>query len=256
MLRNNLLAYPAGVQPGFDPNHPAARGMSSGNGVSLICQNGSAVNLLNGNRATIGGGVPGEAINGVIGPATTFGSAAADGLEFTSQALTNSGKGTWGAIVQLAGVVSGQYQCIIGNLGSGMLLLDRTSHNLEVYVGAAYTNTSTLALGLNVPYFIAASYFNSSSMMFLLLNLSNGNLQTQNASGITAPSASTGTVTIGNNNFIGQSFDGQIAAAMFSPQSTPLPELLQWAQDPWLFWYPKERDSAPWAALASRTGSS
>lgn len=50
--------------------------------------------------------------------------------------------------------------------------------------------------------------------------------------------APNGTYGIGNNVGSSREFNGFIAAAMVGADYLAIPQLLQWAENPWAFWYP------------------
>lgn len=229
------FAFP-GTKPGFDPSHIAAANVQ----LSAVALGSGFVGLLRGSLAASGGGSPTAKILSGLGPAVNF-TGATDGLKFTGQSTASVSACTLACIVQFANYNSGQYQVVIGNTTSGLLALGSdANHFVTLYAGGP--TASTFVPSLNVPYFIACSAQNpsGSSMSFVVRNLANGVLFLQKTNFLTGINASAGTANIGNNNFIAQAANGAVAAVMHSSRFMSAEALLQWSDDPWSFWYPRQ----------------
>ena len=230
------LAFPGGkFQPGFDPTHVAASGISSGNGISVISLGGTKmINLLNGQGPNTYTADSGNILS-VLGPSTYFNT---QGNTFTGQASNGLTGITYAAIVQFT-AVAGAYQTIIQCSSNIFGLNADTTVAFYLASGEASSGITPVA---NTPYFIAASVYNNAAnsaiCAFLVMNLRTGKIQTASVTSTNNLIASAnGTVAVGNNGNI-QFTQGYMAAAMYAPAVVSLSAMLQWAADPWGFWYP------------------
>jgi hypothetical protein len=237
------------MQPGFDPSHVAAQGISTGNGFSGISTSNGFISLLTGLPGS-DGGVQTRKLDGIIGRASNYVSGGYSNFAGQSSAAPSS-SGTIAGVFRVNALSS--IGVIFSSTGAGSggysLGYNTTTGNPYVFAQGAGQAISGLAMAAGIPYFLAAS-FSLSKTNFVLVSLNNGATltDTQGTFG-TAAASQSGTYEVGGNSNGGRSPNAIIAALMYAPG--PLlsgSQLLQWASDPWSFWYPKEKDSAPWAA--------
>lgn len=234
-LWRNPLAFPAGRAPGFDPTHQAAKGIA----LSAIASAGNFI-CLDRSRApaTITGSFT-AGIVGLVGPRATPGS-------LTSLAVISSTGLSAAGLATLAGIVVGAVNASVPailldsaggvtdtalgtNTSTGALLFRSNSNN---------TSSTTIFLTAGTPYFIAASVKGASNINFIALNLLTGSVQTQAVATANVINAGT-SLTIGNFNATqSRGWTQPIAAVMASSVYLSMSQLLQWAADPWSFWYP------------------
>ena len=243
----NPLAYPAGYAPGFDPNHVASRGVGPGNGFSAVADGRNYVNLVRGDVGTTAT-LPAAKIYGTVGPANLH-TAINDALRFSGHSAVTNTSTTMAAIFICWGFpnANGLIVCSsvndTGGGSSGIALNIGTAGALQYAYRWVAANSSGLTVALNVPYFAAASG-DASTINFVLVNLLSGQTLTASISAGGTPQASDGTYIVGGN--LSQAPNLSIAAVMHSTKRTGLPELRQWAADPWSFWYPNPGDN--WTA--------
>lgn len=232
------LSFPVGVTPGFNPQHIAG-GAPRFSGIS----NGSNfISLLQGaNRGTIGGG-PVGLVDGIIGPATNY-SAATDASSFSGQytaAIDTSS--TIGAIFVLNSVASAN-QIIFSETSNGTvktLALNISSGVAALNYNGVTSFSSSISVVVDVPYFLVSSVQDGNIINFALTNLRTGQVRTSSiASSQTRSNAQTGTNSVGTRVASNLVMNGKLAAVMFNAVYLPLPALIQWANDPWSFWYPQ-----------------
>lgn len=235
-LRGSPLAFP-GRLPGFDPAHVVARGCRF-SGSAFGASN--FINLLNAKIGTQAG-APSSVISGTVGPAVQFSSASTlDKLTYSGQSTANDGQVTLGAIVRPKS--AGLNNPVIfnsGNAAGGWQFT--TVGSVLVLQDGSYSHiaNSGFVLAANVPYFVACSTDSATATNFVVLRLDNGKVLANSQASITT-TASNGIYSIGGTGqFAGNVFDGAIAATMFSASYASLATLLQWASDPWAFWYPR-----------------
>ncbi len=234
-LRSNPLLAPAGRTPGFDRTHPAAKQiLFSGVPSGLMFSN-----VLNGKQSALVGGTV-AATDGNLGQCVNF--PAGDYLSFSGNATTNWLSGTIGVIIR-ASVISGTQYIFCNNSASAGSSLNLSSGTVQWTMFGVVAESSSITISAGVPYFIAASQNGSTGINYVAVNLVNGSIQTS-TSASAAPNAPDGTYVIGVGPSLGGStaFAGLIAAAMYSSAYMPMPALVDWAKDPWSFWYPRTRD--------------
>lgn len=244
LRRQAPLAYPGG-NPRFDPSHIAS-GACLFSGVSTP---GSFLNLLNGQPGT-NISTPVAAIDGYIGPITKYTGASTQETTFPFPTTAFIG-------VTLAGIVrmdafGNSTQQIINNSSGGTswgLCGDSNSPSSLQFSTAGIDSTFTtgdVIIQPSVPYFIVASNTTapnsigaSRSAIGVKVNLLTGKIAILGGnSGSTTPVVGSGTLGIGNRSAAPRAVNGGIAAAAFITRAMTLPEMLEWAQDPWSFWYP------------------
>ena len=233
-LPGNPLVFPGGNAV-FNPAHPAA-----GNNVrySGVARAGSMINLITGKGATVNGAIT-AGVHGKIGATvvntTSTAYLSAPGLILASTALT------FGAIfAPTAALANSVLFSTAGGSGSAADTWFQNASGLGpgLFVGNSFQN-SGLILTNGVPYFIAVS-FNGATMNSIATNLNTGVSATASApvaKAIATPNVAT--YILGGIPSAGFQMDGALAAIMYSANNfLSLPQLLNWAQSPWDFWYP------------------
>ena len=232
----NPLAFP-GTVPGFDPSHIAA---PKTNFSWAADGTFGGINLLKPTPAVVSGSGMTAGVDGRLGATTNFTSAGELKWTYTGPLPANDLPITFACIVSasLSGnavaVSDGNANANLGNelrIGSLGQLLIASSGGIS---------TPNSFINANTPYFIAASCNSAATLAnFVALNLTNGVLSTSAASGTFTPATSDGTAWIGSGGgFLRGTYN--MAAAMFAQTYMPLTQLVQWASDPWSFWYPPD----------------
>lgn len=236
------FAYPAGIAPGFDPNHVAAAKVRH----SSVAANGGFINCLTGKAGTKSG-TPSGSIDGNIGSALSF-TSATDAFTFPGNPAIADLNATFGVIYKRTSSSATAHYSLYtassaGSSGIGFGVVTASSEKLDLLFGGVNSFSSNFVTAVNVPYFIAVSISASAggggNANFVIVNLSTGQINISTASlGSFVPSASNGTYVVGNRNLANPAL-GNVSSAMFSAQYLSMPQLLQWGQDPWSFWYPE-----------------
>jgi len=231
------LGFPSGVAPGFDQNHVAASGVR----FSGISQGGGFVNVLNGKAGT-SVGPPGTSISGVIGRGSVFTSATNNAFNFAGMQTTNDNTFTIGGILTyttFGGFNSwfstssdATHGVAIGSNGS-------TPSNILFNFNGSTNAGSSNILVTNIPYFLIFSA-SLSAQSYIIKNLANGQITVLSSSTVCtyAGGAPNGTFQVGNDGTT-LGAGATVAAVMYSNQKMLAPQLLQWTEDPWGFWYPQ-----------------
>lgn len=221
------LGFPSGATPGFSPAHIASGGIR----FSGVSQPAGFRNLLNGKNGT-NTGAPTAVINGAIGRTTNY-PTASDYTIFTGGPSVTDTSITM-AVLLTINTLSG-FQYFFSDSGGDSLGVNST---LQYIRFGGTTNDSGLSLATNVPYFLAASANSGNAINFVAMRLDNGQfVAATTASGVNL--ASTGTYHLGVSPVLGSSATSSIAAAMKGSKFLSAAELMQWAYDPWSFWYPR-----------------
>lgn len=237
LKRPSPFAYPGG-NPGFDPSHVA----SNGSYASFVKGGGGTLFNLLSPRPPSTNTIAAQSILSGLGPCinntANFKEETFTGFPTAQQAFY-----TKAAIVQFTAVSS--LQCIFGDgASSGSSFTGGTGLQLSAagvvqifHTGNTQFNAMTLLA--NVPYFLAFSYSKSTASnacSVVAVRLDTGQIVAStfstNTNVGTAPS---GTITIGSAAQVDKFY---MAACMASSAFMTLPQLLQWVQDPWSFWYP------------------
>lgn len=228
LIRPNPLAYPAGATPGIDLSHPAANKLV----VSALAQGRSFVNLASGVPLTVSGIGASSVTDGAIGRATYF-----SGVQTCSIAGPNTvtQNKTFAAILRPIAPGAG-YAGIVniydGSGDEGLYL-----HNNGVVCYASSDNNPAMFLANNVPYFIAVSC-SGSNFYYVVRNLNTGAVQTATITG-SGPFVRPDSFIYVGEDGVNNASQSYVAAAAYSNSALSLPQLLQWAADPWSFWYPR-----------------
>lgn len=249
----NPLAFPGGA-PGFDPMHPAARGISLGHGFSGVASTGGFQSLLNGLPATIAG-TPSAAILSSIGSCTYMGALSTNKLSFAGQSTATDVNATLAVVVMLSSLATASGFFETSGTNAGWRIVARSSTGtFGMTAGGVSDFNSNITLSINVPYFVVASTKGGTSgtvVNYLVKNLLTGSVYT-NVSTTGNPTASNGSYLIGTDG-VGEYLRGYIAAAMFAPTFIALPILLAWAARPWDFWYPSAVQTVLFSGLRRKS---
>lgn len=236
LIRRRGLGYPIGFSAGVDTSHIAAKGLRfSGIAAPAGLQ---FINLLNGKKGTVTSTFT-SSIHGIIGRQIT--STGTGQVAFSGNAATGVSSLTIGAIILgMAAATNG----IIFNTTSAataapFIWQSPTTNNLAVTSGSGTINIdSGLGLVAGIPYFIGISFSSlTTTVKFVITNLLTGQIRTASIANTLAATASNGTYCVAGDGLADGS-TGVVAAVMFSTAGISLPALLQWATDPWSFWYP------------------
>lgn len=234
------LGYPGGIlRPGFDPSHPAAAGMSIGNGFSAIAVPGNMINLLNavaGAIVTTVGALTWGTAFGLPGNLATAGGIYS---KFTGNNAANAPSVTFAGIFIPTDIT--HFNTVLSNtiLTSGtQLILSANSNNTAILNNWNGTNFGAApTFAANVPQFIAMSG-NANASFGLVLNLLNGKVNTSTGAGATPLGSLDGVYTCGNAAIGGSTSNLYWIAGMYKPVFTPPAVIQEWARDPWSFWFP------------------
>lgn len=233
------LAFP-GTKPGFDPSHIAAAQTR----LSAAAMGGNFVDLTTGKSGAITGS-PTNSI-GLIGPRIGF-PGSTDLVTFSGKPTASFPNYTFGCVVAFDVVnVTNQFLISSSNGGTGVRLSIVNAGGSKLSIGINSLggfNATQIPIAVNTPYalFGSLAWVSPNALCnAVAVNLTNGVVLSQSSSVAAggAPGADSGTCSIGNR---GSSLhaQGRIAAAMYSTEFTPISSLLQWAADPWSFWYPQ-----------------
>lgn len=239
----NLLSFPAGLQPGFDPTHPALDGGQCR--ISVVPNGTSFINLLTGAKGALSG-APISSTFGIPGPGVNFTTNSA--VNFANQSTNNDTFATVGAIITWTSApATGQTWFDSSGVNtSGFTMMVQSTTNMRItFPGGALTLNPqpTTAIVINTPYFVAMSYFGDGIGNYtsncLITNLLNGTQSFATQTTLSAgPLAPNGTYVIGNSAGSFTRIAGSISALMFSSNYLSIPQLVSWGYNPWSFWYP------------------
>jgi hypothetical protein len=252
-FRPNKLAYPGGIG-GINPAHPAAQNLY----LSAVAVNSGTftsggapspfVNLVTGaplTRTNIGANPGGTfSMDGSIGASYAFSSSANStfGLNLSLTAGQSAAK-TVGAIFKFSvqGGVGVYQSVVVFNVGvEGLYILNGAP---DWFLGS--DNLSSITLTVGHAYYVATSAFPSGAttlINFVVKDLTTGQVRSATTTRASTPATVTA-VGVGNDQ-LGSSDPSlfPIAAAMYSGAALGIPQMLNWAQDPWFFWYPPQLD--------------
>jgi hypothetical protein len=244
-LRNpNPLAYPAGVLPGFDPSHVAAKNCV----LSAVSAGNNFISLPKGIAGTVNAS-PSATMKGLIGPATLF-SGTNDRVAFpcvtgtmtscTMACIVNTAFTTTtdAILVSTTTNTAGAGCCFAVQVQAGL-----ATGKLEFFFENVAIATSTLSISNNRSYFLAVSWVSATLINFIAVDLATGVItEATSASGRASQAAGDGIGAIGNellaNNRMAQ---GSIAAAMIALAPMSIKQLEPMGKEAWKFWYPQGR---------------
>lgn len=251
LLRGSPLAFP-NRRPRFDPAHPASNNLR----FSCVSADGNFINLATGQPASPTGSMPSK-MYGSIGGATVCNSnyATVSGLPTASEAAI-----TLAAIFVSDGTPT-NYGTIVGSssstdsYGCALMCANTNQFNARLFGTDNYFGGTGLLVA-GGPVFVAVSVnLTTLEMNWVACRLDNGLIFSKTStanSGTQNPASGTGIVGGGDYNFA----TGSIAAVASSGAFLSMSQLLQWAADPWSFWYPRGVfHSLDWLGKASSGGT-
>jgi hypothetical protein len=228
----NPLAFPSGMVAGFDPSHPLSKNIR----FSGIASDGNFFNLLSNKPGTVVG-APSANIDAILGSNATF-TNSTDAANFSGQSTVNDGNVTICCIVYFNSVSASQALFASSSVNTGWrFAYDNPSGYFNIIAGGVTGINMGIAPVANVPYFLAASASSTQSSV-VLARLDTGKVTFATSTGA-SPVAPNGTYQVGNDTF-SEVAKAKISTVMFSASFTSLQQLLQFAQDPWSFWYPRK----------------
>lgn len=241
-IPRNQLAYPGGLRkPGFDRTHPAAGSNMRYSGIAA--PGGAFINLLDGTVSTPTGG----ALSTVIAPIIGKGVSETVSTRYNSIANVYSDSPTavtMAVIFMPTGSVASFNSVIFSTKtgsvsGNAALAVAANTRLFSFYNnGSVVSPTGAPALVSNVPYFLLVSWAASGAYSWAVVNLNTGQRWSGNPTSGLSTIVGTSSWGIGTSLSSVQPF-GVIASAMYSINNLlPYGNALQWAADPWSFWYP------------------
>lgn len=238
LARRNRLAYPAGFRPGYDPVHIASNAVR----LSVVPRGPAWVDLLTG-KVSSSTGNTNSGIYHPLGPfAEQNGSAA---LSYTiSGQPTSEASITFAAIFFSTSPATNQIMISNSTAGFNQFSFGVFSNQTTLNMINVAGNTSGLTVTANVPYFGAASCnVSSGKINFVLTDLISGKVTSSTSTNVQTINSGNGTAAICAEASASSYLRGKQAAAMYSGAFMSLQSLLQWANDPWSFWYPSAPQS-------------
>lgn len=241
LKRPSPFAFPGG-NPGFDPSHVASAPVPPARMFSGVATSSGFIDLTTGKPGTPYGTTASAVIDGGIGPSSNIFNGS-DGWNFAGKATTVDLLATQAGIIRIPSFSS--FNCVfsntLGGSAGGWEIRIISNGNLTANINGGSNVTNNVILTPNVPYFVAVSLIDGVSLNYIAANFNTGEIQsdTQPWSGVTLASGGplSGTYVVGN--VVGTiNLSGYISAAMYMPRYLSQQQLLQWAKDPWSFWYP------------------
>jgi hypothetical protein len=257
--RSNPLAYPARVNPGFDPNHIATQGASGliqhFSVVATPGGGGGFVLLTHPNLAPTLSGAPTSVIDGNVGPCAKY--ATTGNLNYPGPGTAAPSQIVLAAIV--TNIISTSNGNVVGYNSStptgGWLLQIQTKVVTIWNSGSGGVATSSITLNTSTPYFLALSA-KTGAQNWLVRNLLTGQIQTATSATTLNNSQAFNTFSAGGTTQGNFSADASIAAAYMGYNAfLGLPELQQWALAPWDFWYPPTASSLMYSIFKTVSGA-
>jgi hypothetical protein len=249
--RPNPLVYPAGRTAGFNPYHPAVRGMVRFCGVAGT--GGTFYNLTPFRVGTkVGTTLPTTTIDGIIGPCYTSVAASAAEAEFAFTGTFSETTITMAAIFFQTSATGAQFLISTngGSTNTGVHL-NLSSGNFTFTIPGVNDFFSGFVGTIGHQYFYAASLVSTTLINHVIVDLSTGKVSAITTTAGTPGAAVNQIIGIGNDISANAGpFVGGIAAAMYGAYSLSMNELLRWAADPWSFWYPNPDEN--WVGVTGR----
>lgn len=253
LQRIGPLAYP-GRQPGFDPSHFASKNVR----LSAVASGNNFVNLLNAKKGTVTGAVT-AIVDSRIGPAAQITTIAGSDTYVSIPSPSNAAIPTSATVASIFTYgTNGNFSGLFGSNQTTfgvMFGVQAAGGSIQCYNGTVLNSVACVPVAGNA-YFAAVSY-NTTKANFVLVNLTTGQVFSDSVTGASATAAADGTYCLGvNNNFSTNSLVGGLAAGMYAAEYLSIPQLLQWARDPWAFWYPRTLDLADMLGTSAAPGGS
>lgn len=116
--------------------------------------------------------------------------------------------------------------------------------------GSGNNHSSSLsALTNGVPWFVAVSW-NATTQNYVQINLKSGERRFTTTSLANTMGTTTVNWVVACDSTAGDQLNGGVAAVMMALDTfINLPDLLQWADDPWSYWYPQSEEN--WVGVAA-----
>jgi hypothetical protein len=233
----NKFVFPKTVQPSLNLSHPATSSVA----MSAVFEAGSFYNLAQNKFFTAGGGsVSASKINPYIGPCL------APSLSGDRALSVATGISAVPSYYTAAGIL------IPPSSGLGSLATTNQGGGTGVYItsigffifGMGISNIA-LTLVAGNPYFVGLSAIlgNGNTNIGFAKNLLTGQVQIVTSTNSGAVGGwDINTIIVGGNDNAGDFSDPQIATSMSSRTFLTVPQILQWTEDPWSFWYSRQLD--------------
>jgi len=251
-ITRNPFVFPTGATPGIDANNPATKTLRCsivtwGPYNSAVANQAGTFDLLSRKRGSpdIRGNTSG-AVDGVIGPGVfCYGSIAYTG-------------NTWAAGTAKSGIISSITVAALIRLRSydGAYFAGTSSANANNGCNPFINNAglfgcywwgnggdvkTTFPVAFGVPYFLIGCD-NGSVWKALALNLTTGAVQTETVATtqphLTCDGGFCHGINSSTNTIGGHNIDGLLGPLMFSDYDMSIREMIEWAKDPFRFWYP------------------
>lgn len=248
------LAYPVGRKPSINYGHIAFKGMLGGVAsprfLSTYASPQGVLKPLNKPGVLVGqgsGGTSSFVLDPIIGPTIQFsrtvGFLNSYAMNFTTTAPTSQ---TFGMIFTLNTAVGATQNCGLcydsaaPDSNSQGFAIGQSANGI-VWERNSFTSSSTSAMGapvVNTQYFVAGSV-NANTQNYIMLNLSNGRYTTATISGAITFAAGSASWSMGGLSANSVSSGCNIACGYLADNVyLSASMLLEWAKDPWAFWYP------------------
>lgn len=248
IITRNPLAFPCGVAPRINWDHPAAKGLAIGHGIAAVpatckydapgapaAQTGY-LNLLNSKAAQSNFDNASKIhVHGLIGPAFYANGGSTD-CYFTGNSTAVDPSQTF-ASFSYNDVAQGNIQ----HLGSSTYNVGGLAFGFAGYPcpwiedyfhGNYYLGPTVTSAG----YFFMCGSVNGTTVNTVTVDLSNGKRWPDSQAFAITPVASDGIYHLGGGRFhLSTMSTGPL---MWSPTYLTLGQLMKWADDPWSFWYP------------------
>jgi hypothetical protein len=230
------LSYPGDkLRPRFDPRHPASVGITPSHGICAAVIGSGFMNLITG----LGGtnvGAPAQITRPLLGPCFNYNSSARY-TQFTGMQAVADTAWTMASIFISTNANGG----ICGSSTVHTALGGVSMYNNAgafAFANGTNGNGTGITITANIPYLIIATGTSTNgSMNYAQTRLDTGAVVTSLNQSSGAQTASAGIYEVGDNANQGASI-GPVAAFMYAPARISVAAMVQWAQDPWSFWYP------------------
>ena len=254
IVPRNPLTFP-GRAPGFNPSHPAAKGILPGFGFSGVASGANFINLLTGAPLTPAVAVDISAkIFGSIGPAVVF-----NNNDSVVESLGNAVKNPLSctmAVVFICNTLANTSLLLStmnsgGGGNGGYIFFIDTNNKINCSIPGGTNITSAAAITNNIPYFALGSS-NSGATNIVIKRIDNGEFFSTVGGGLTPQTVTfNGSYSIGGwQGTSGFQSRSSLAAAMWAPSYLTMPQCLAWAAAPWDFWYPPSELALMFSSLA------
>jgi hypothetical protein len=221
----NLLEYPAGIAPGFDPTHPAAR-----NNIFTGVAGPRFRSITRPSLVPSVSGAETYAIDRAIGPTSEYATTGGWTLPAGTLPGTAFPEFTIATIYYMPAATANVWFFCIGQFGC-VLYHNFSAGNILYYYSDAASNGAGVGAQITGDPALVIYSANAAGYYFVYRNLRTGYGQYLPVASSGAMAANDGSVWIGGAN-------GRIASSMFSASYLQPVAAQTWALDPWSFWYP------------------